>query len=172
MKVRPGLVVVLVAGVAAVFLVLRPSAPAGSPASLLHPAPITSPTAEPGQSGSPIAGVSPEAPAATGPHLTSYAVATADLAGLPPDAGPGTVLDLWVSWEPPLVEPSEVGVQSLLRGAILEKIVPPVTAQGPYVAKLLVSRAQVADLLNADRYGALSVTLPADEGQTESRPSR
>jgi hypothetical protein len=160
MKLRPVLVAALVAGAAMILLFLRSAAPASGPAPVGVPGSTAQVTLEPGPTGSPIGGVRAEVPGATRPKLFAYAVAVTEIAGLPPDAEAGTTLDLWVSWEPPLVEPRDVGVQSLMRRVILEKIVPPVTPEGPYVATLLVDRRQVADLLNADRYGALSVTLP------------
>jgi hypothetical protein len=86
----------------------------------------------------------------------SYAVALPELRGLSPDAAPGTRLELWVAWEPPVTKRPQFRL--LLRGAVLERLVPPVTAQGPTTALLLVPEERIGDLLYADQWGALSVT--------------
>ena len=86
-----------------------------------------------------------------------YALATAELAGLSPDAAPGSPLELWVTWTKPISK--EPSVQKLLDGVTLERIVPPVTPDGPEVAVLNVSSKDIPDLIYGDRFGALSVVL-------------
>jgi hypothetical protein len=86
----------------------------------------------------------------------SYAIATSELAGLPPDAQPGARLDLWVTWSPPVVP--EIRVQKLIPGIVLEKVAPPVTPSGSAAAVFLVPVKDMSDLLWADRFGELSVS--------------
>jgi len=86
----------------------------------------------------------------------TYAVKVGDIAGLSPSATPGSVLDLWVTWDEPVTQVPRL--QRLLRKVVLEHIAPPVTPTGPYVAMLSVSDDKVDDLLWADRYGALAAT--------------
>ena len=89
--------------------------------------------------------------------VRSYAVLLPRLQGLPPDAPPGTRMELWVSWEPPVTEEPEF--QRLLDEVVLERIIPPHAAEAPATAVLLVPEEEVGDLLYGDRYGTLSVTL-------------
>lgn len=88
----------------------------------------------------------------------SYAIALPELHGLPPQAAPGTELEIWVAWEPPVTE--EPKIHRLLESVILEEIAPPLLPDGPHVAMLLVPRKGLSDLLYGDRYGALSVAIP------------
>lgn len=90
--------------------------------------------------------------------LVSYAVAVNELHGLSPQAIPGTTLDIWVAWEPPVTKKPRI--QPLLADVILEGIAPPVLPDGPHAALLLVPAGQISDLLYGDRYGSLSVTIP------------
>ena len=98
---------------------------------------------------------------ATDDNEVDYAIAAAELSGLSPDAAPGTLLDLWVAWDPPITDKPQV--QPLLRGVRLNRIVPPVTPEGPEVALLSVRPSQVSDLIWGDRYGSLSVTMIASQ---------
>lgn len=86
----------------------------------------------------------------------SYAIGLHELKGLAPDAAPGTRLEVWVSWESPVVD--EPRVQRLLKRVVLEKIIAPLT-EGPLVALLLVRPDEVGDLLYGHRYGQLSALV-------------
>ena len=99
----------------------------------------------------------PPSPAGAGEALVSYAVALEDLSGLSPDAPPGTRMQLWVAWEPPLVKRPRIDL--LLEGVALERIVPGLTPASPGTALLLVQRSEVGDLLYADRWGRLSAVM-------------
>ena len=85
-----------------------------------------------------------------------YAIGLHELKGLAPNAAPGTQLELWVSWEPPLVD--EPRVQRLLRRVVLDKIIAPLT-DGPLVALLLVPPHDVRPLLYGHQYGKLSALV-------------
>jgi hypothetical protein len=87
----------------------------------------------------------------------SYAIALHDLRGLPPDAEPGTSLELWATWRPPLTK--ERQVQKLVEGAFLERITPPLTPEGPPVAILSVPEKEIDELLFGDRFGDLSAAV-------------
>jgi hypothetical protein len=89
------------------------------------------------------------------PNVRTYAVSTFDLQGLPPNAAAGTVLELWVAWEPPIVDAPRY--QKLLPEVILEKVIPGLTPEAPATALLQVKTKELADLLYADRFGELSV---------------
>jgi len=104
----------------------------------------------------PAAIIEPSAPTVNGEPTRAYAIATSDLAGLPPDPQPGARLDIWVTWSPPVV--SEVRIQKLIPGLVLEKVAPPVTPSGSAAAVFLVPVKNMSDLLWADRFGELSVT--------------
>lgn len=91
--------------------------------------------------------------------LYTHAVEVSWLNGFPPDAAPGDVFDIWVAWNRAVAKGPNI--QLLLQDVTLEKIAPPVTPDGPYVAYLIVTRAEARDLLYGTKYGALSVTQPA-----------
>ena len=94
-------------------------------------------------------------PVAVG-RTRAYAIATSELAGLPPDAPPGARLDLWVTWSPPVVP--QIRIQKLILGIVLEEVAEPVTPSGSEAAVFLVPVKDMSDLLWADRFGELSVT--------------
>jgi len=87
----------------------------------------------------------------------TYAMKLNEVSGLSPSAPPGTMLDLWVTWDRPLTEVPKL--QRLVRRVVLEQIAPPVTPNGPYVAMLSVSQSQADELVWADRYGSLGATM-------------
>lgn len=86
-----------------------------------------------------------------------YAIALDRVRGLPPAAAPGTAIDLWVSWEPPVTKRPRL--QKLLESVIVEEIADPVVPGGSRIVLLAVREDQVSDLLWADRYGSLSATV-------------
>jgi hypothetical protein len=87
----------------------------------------------------------------------SYAVALEELPGLAPDAAPGTRLQLWVAWEPPIVRRPRIDL--LLKDVVLARIVQPLSPRGRGTALLLLKPPQVSDVLYADRYGGLSAVV-------------
>ncbi len=87
----------------------------------------------------------------------SYALPLHELAGLAPDAAAGTTFELWAAWEPPVTRGRRV--QRLISDAVLERVVPPVTAEGSPTAILSVPAARTADLVFADRWGSLTVAM-------------
>ena len=99
--------------------------------------------------------------ASDAPGRRGYALAVPELKGLPGGAAPGTRLELWVAWDPPVTK--EPRVQRLLKDVILDEIIPPIVPEAPATAILSVPAKSVPDLLYGDRYGALSATmLPHD----------
>jgi hypothetical protein len=109
---------------------------------------------------SPPAGGSPGSgrPSGPGGHLLSYALSLDQLSGLSPDSAPGTRLQLWVAWEPPLTPRPRIDL--LIEEAVLERIVEGLTPRTPATALVLVEPSAIRDLLYADRYGQLNaVTL-------------
>ena len=93
------------------------------------------------------------------PERVAYSVDIDEISGLAPTVAPGTTIELWVTWDRPLVTQPEL--QPVIRDAILEKIDPPVTPDGPTVATFLVTRKRLGHLMWADRYGNISaVALP------------
>jgi hypothetical protein len=100
-----------------------------------------------------------EGTGAVGPGARDYAIALPELRGLPPDAAPGTQLELWVTWDRPVTRSPKV--QKLLPAATLVRIIPPITPEGVAAAVLRVPTASMSDLLYADGYGALSAIVLA-----------
>jgi hypothetical protein len=96
-----------------------------------------------------------------GADRRGYALAVPELNGLSEDAAPGTRLELWVAWDPPVTKESRV--QRLLADVILEEIIAPVLPEAPATAVLSVPEKRVPDLLWGDRYGSLSVTMLSDD---------
>lgn len=86
-----------------------------------------------------------------------YAISLAELPGLPPDAAPGTLIDLWATWEPPVTRRPKV--QLLIEGVTLEGISAPFTPDGPFVANLLVAKKDLPNLVYGDRFGKLNASL-------------
>lgn len=146
-----------IALIAAVVWVAQGGGPSPSVAAdadvVTTPSPLGSSAPDP-EAGPPV----PQA-AAVADDLVSYALPVTELQGLPPDLAPGTALDLWVMWQPPVTKATKV--DRLLRDVLLEKIVPPLLADAPHVAVLLVSPDQFSRLVWGDRLGALSVAVPA-----------
>ncbi len=132
-------------------------------ATTVAPAPQPSQTASVSSVAGPVAVTrpSPEGETSDRSDEVDYAIAVPELSGLSPDAAAGSLLDLWVAWDPPITEKPRV--QPLLRAVRLSRIVPPVTPEGPAVALLTIRRAQVSDIIYGDRYGSLSVTMLAYE---------
>lgn len=89
--------------------------------------------------------------------VRSYAVALDELQGLPSDAPPGTQLELYVAWDPPITKRPRI--QLLMGDVTLDKIVPPLTPNGVPTALLLIKEDRIGAVLFADRYGALSAAV-------------
>ena len=87
----------------------------------------------------------------------SYAVSLHELQGLSPDAAPGTKLELWVAWDPPITKGPRL--QKLLTDVVLEKVVPGAVPEAPVTAILSIRHSDTADLMWADRYGSLSAVV-------------
>ncbi len=98
----------------------------------------------------------PSTPAGVGARR-SYAIGLHDLDGLPPDAAPGTRVELWVAWDPPVTEQTEV--HKLIDDVVIEKLIPPVVPEGPVSVVLSIRAKDFSDLVWGDRYGALSVSI-------------
>ncbi len=111
-----------------------------------RPAPAVAPSRPPNGSSPSTAG-----------EARGYWVSVAEVDGLPESAPPGTRMELWVAWEPPVT--ARPRVDRLVREVTLERIAPPVTPQGPAAALLSLPAARIGDVLYADRWGALSVAI-------------
>lgn len=97
-------------------------------------------------------------PAAPSGDRQSYAIGLHDISGLSRETPPGTVVDLWVAWDPPITEKPQY--QRLIPAAMIEAIQPPFVPEGPFTVMLSVPTRKIGDLLYADRYGAISATIP------------
>jgi hypothetical protein len=89
-----------------------------------------------------------------------YAVALPELAGLPEDAQPGTPMELWVAWEPPVTKHPRI--QRLATGVTLDRMILPVTPDGAIVALLRIPKAQIPSVLYGDRYGVMSAVITGE----------
>jgi len=93
---------------------------------------------------------------ATG-SFRSYALEITELDGLPPDASPGTALEIWVTWEPPITR--RIRVQRLIQHARVERIIPNIVPEGPATVLLSIPRRDIADIFYGDRFGQLSAAV-------------
>lgn len=118
-----------------------------TPAATADAVPTTLPTAIP---------TTPPGAATKVASSVGYSIDISEIAGLADSTPPGTVVDIWVTWDPPLTKVPKL--QRLLGGVVVERIAPPVTPQGPHVAMLSIAAKHADDLLWADRYGSLSAT--------------
>jgi hypothetical protein len=90
--------------------------------------------------------------------LASYAFLLPELQGFPPDVKPGTAIEIWVTWEPPVTK--KLQVQQLVPQATVEELIPSIEP-GPPTVMLSLERRHIPDLMYGDRYGSLStVVLP------------
>ena len=129
-----------------------PAAPSTSP---MPPQEVTAPSpteAVPAQ----LASV-PPSPLAEPSSRRTYALGLHELAGIPNDVPPGTSVEIWATWEPPLTR--EVRVQLLLKDVVIERLVPPVVPEGPTSVLLSVPTRDISDLLYGHRYGELSAVM-------------
>ena len=149
----------LVTVAAALIWALQGTGPVASPSPVGGTESLASVPTSP----SPLSGADADAEAGDDPsteELVSYAIATAELQGLPPDLPPGSTVDLWVTWQPPVTKRAKV--RPLLEGVRLEKIAPPLLPDGPQAAILAVPAERISDLIWGDRFGALTVVVPPD----------
>ena len=131
------------------FLMPGSAPPSSTPRQdVVAPSVITSPAA--------LASVAPS-PLPSSSSRRTYALGLHELAGIPNDTPPGTRIELWVTWEPPLTR--DVRVQLLVKDVIVERLVPPVVPEGPTSALLSVRVRDIPDLLYGDRFGELSAVM-------------
>ncbi|MGH2701778.1 MAG: hypothetical protein ACRDJB_07355 [Actinomycetota bacterium] len=88
--------------------------------------------------------------------LASYAFLLPELEGLPPDVEPGTAIEIWVTWEPPVTK--KLQVQQLVPRATVDELIPSIEP-GPPTVMLSLERRHIPDLMYGDRYGALSTLI-------------
>ena len=99
----------------------------------------------------------PAAPAAT--DLASYAFLLPELEGLSPTVAPGTEIEIWATWEPPITK--RLKVQLLIPNATITKVIPSIEP-GPPTVMLELERRLIPDILFGDRFGDLSVVLASE----------
>ena len=97
------------------------------------------------------------APTATDP--ASYAFLLPELEGLPPNTRPGTDIEIWATWEPPVTK--KLKVHQLVPRATVGKIIPSIEP-GPPTVMLELERRYIPDLMYGDRFGALSIVLASE----------
>ncbi len=128
------------------------------PSKIASPEPNVAPSvaSSPAPSVSPAGTVEATAVDAGVDPTRIYAVGLSELQGLSPDTPPGSTIDIWVAWDPPITKGPRV--QRLLSGVTLEKIIEGATPEAPVTALLRIADAQSSDMIFGDRYGTLSVT--------------
>jgi hypothetical protein len=94
------------------------------------------------------------APTATDP--ASYAFLLPELKGLPARTAPGTVIEIWATWEPPVTK--KLKVQQLIPRATVTKMIPSIEP-GPPTVMLEMERRHIPDLTYGDRFAALSTVI-------------
>jgi hypothetical protein len=99
----------------------------------------------------------PPAPAST--DLASYALLLPELEGLSPGIAPGTEIEIWATWEPPITK--RLKVQRLIPSATVAKVIPSIEP-GPPTVVLELERRWIPDILFGDRFGSLSVVLASE----------
>jgi len=99
----------------------------------------------------------PSPPAAT--DLASYAFLLPELEGLSPTVEPGTEIEIWATWEPPITK--RLKVQLLIPRATVTKVIPSIEP-GPPTVMLELERRLIPDILFGDRFGSLSVVLASE----------
>lgn len=99
----------------------------------------------------------PPAPAAT--DLTNYAFLLPELEGLPPNTRPGTEIEIWATWQPPVTK--KLKVHQLVPRATVAEIIPSIE-RGPPTVMLQLERRFIPDLMYGDRFGALSIVLASE----------
>ena len=136
--------------------IVGPPSPPTSPQ--LHASPEVGATLV-GSDSSPATVFASADPAAVDPESDrrEYAVALSELNGLPVDAAPGARMDVWVTWHPPVT--NKPTVQRLIQGVVLERIIPPLTPDGPDGVLLSVAKSRLSALIFGDRFGELSVAM-------------
>ena len=133
-----------------------PSPWATEPADASRPEPIIgTPVIEGDEAGAPVTAAA--TPLDTEPGRGVYAIYLYKLPGLSPDATPGTELDIWVTWKPPLTR--QPRVQLLLEGVELGAI--ETGFEQGAVADLLVDHKQIPDLIYGERFGSLTAVASA-----------
>jgi hypothetical protein len=140
--------IALVIPLAALLVVIKLFAPQTEVATV---EPIDSPVPTPQQQEEP----SNVLPATGG--VRSYALEITELDGLPPDASPGTALEIWVTWEPPITR--RIQVQRLIQQAQVERIIPNIVPEAPATVLLSIPRRDIADMFYGDRFGQLSAAV-------------
>lgn len=151
---RAGLLAFALIACAVVAWNLVPQSPAPSAPSYPQPN-LYSP--QPAEASPSVAAIAASPPIEPVGATREYAIALPELQGLPPDAAPGTRLELWVTWNPPVTRRPKL--QRLLADATLVRFAPAVTHDGPGSVILQVPVRRMSDLLYADEYGALSATV-------------
>lgn len=91
----------------------------------------------------------------------TYHMTLDELDGMPANVRPWTKIELWVAWDPPITD--EPLVQLLNDDIYVESVLPPIAQGGSHVVKLAVRPRDRVDLVYADRYGALSVMIAAEQ---------
>jgi hypothetical protein len=94
------------------------------------------------------------APTATDP--ASYAFLLPELKGLPATTAPGTVIEIWATWEPPVTK--KLKVQQLIPRATVTKMIPSIEP-GPPTVMLEMERRYIPDMMYGDRFAALSTVI-------------
>lgn len=87
----------------------------------------------------------------------TYWVGLYRIGGLSGTTPPGTEVEIWATWEPPITD--EPRAQRLIRSAYIEKVIPPITPDGTYEIALSLARKDVPNMIYGERYGQLSAAV-------------
>ncbi|MGH2750315.1 MAG: hypothetical protein ACRDK3_05500 [Actinomycetota bacterium] len=94
--------------------------------------------------------------------LANYAFHLPELDALPPTAAPGTEIEIWATWEPPVTR--KLKVQRLIPRAVVDKVIPSIDP-GPPTVVLELERRFIPDIMYGDRFGSLSVVIISEPDQ-------
>ncbi|MGI8407986.1 MAG: hypothetical protein ACR2L3_05695 [Actinomycetota bacterium] len=92
-----------------------------------------------------------------GTGIRSYSIGLHELSGLTQATPPGTRIDIWASWGPPVTEKPQV--QRLLKDVVIQEIQPPFLPEGPTAVVLSLMPTQVEKMLWGDKYGSLAAVV-------------
>lgn len=90
------------------------------------------------------------------PGYGKYSIYTYQLPGLAPDAEPGSKIDIWVTWKPPVTKAPKV--QLLVEDVTVQRIALPYDGDGALIADLILEKEDIPDLIYGQRFGSLNAT--------------
>jgi hypothetical protein len=137
--------VALAIGIAALWLVPSLSHDA-EPQAALRAAASIAPAASPEASQPPVP-----------PDRATYWIGAHEIEGVVPELAPGTRVEVWVTWEPPLVK--QPVVEKLIRDAYIAAILPSTMIEGTLDVGLSLNDRDISAMTYGERFGSLNLIV-------------